>query len=68
MPRPSTFPLPWSQLADRCGGVVNLSIILKVNRSTLARWAQGAVIPSPSNVLEITHLFHSNGLTPPSFQ
>lgn len=46
MGRPTTFPAPWSGLAARAGGVAKLAIALRVNTSTVRRWASGEMRPS----------------------
>ena len=59
MPRPSTLPAPWGDLAAAHGGVGKLAAALGVAPSTIHRWAHGKINPSGPAKILIEHMLKS---------
>ena len=68
MPQADLFPQPWSALASRYGGPVQLALKLSVSYSTLYRWARGIMTPDEDNQAILAGLFEKHNLPIPVYR
>ena len=62
---PTTLPPPWSELAERLGGVEALAAALGTTTMTLWRWSRGRTLPHPIVQGHVNAFFRRRGFAPP---
>jgi hypothetical protein len=67
MPKPTTLPEPWRELAKRLGGVAIMAEAMGTVPRTVNHWANGTRKPGGSAQKLIRTVFEAEGFTPPEF-
>lgn len=63
--KPTVFPSPWREMAQKAGGVRELAAALGVDVRTAHRWATGHAMPDEDTRNQVKAWARSKRLTPP---